>query len=121
LQFRDILSLRTLLPWTVVDAESLLFPLVFRPGGKGETLQIDGATVNLHGVPLLTHAKGYVGSPCSTQGDETITSDTTQVIMVCYTPLSIAREYTARTELARLVWMTWAFQFIMERAFRPME
>ncbi len=121
LQLRDILVLRTLLPWTVIDAESLLFPLVFRRGEKGETAQVDGAAISLQGLPMLTHAGGAAGTPCAPLGDETITDDTTQVVLVCYTPLSIAREYTARTELARLVWMTWAFQFIMERAYRPVE
>ena len=53
--------------------------------------------------------------------DATMAKDASNVIMISYTPMSIYREFTARTELARMVWMTWIFKFVEERAYLPKE
>ncbi len=121
LVFRDLLLARTRLPWSVFDARKVLLPMMYRLGEPGEADRDRGIEVSLENVPLLCDGNGIVASPCTYHGEARIVDDTTQVIVVCYTPMSIAREYTARTELARLVWMTWAFKFVEERAFRPPE
>ncbi len=118
-EFRDILALRTQLPWSVMDARTVLFPMAFRSGKPGETGEHLGREVDLEGVPVLADGKGIVASPCSCHRADRMSDETRDVVVVCYTPMSIARDFTARTELGRLMWMTWVFKFESEKAFKP--
>jgi hypothetical protein len=117
--FGDLLTLRTLLPWTFVDARKVLFPLKFRLGEAGETGTSQGEPVDLEGVPLLADGRGIVASVCTDPDRTRLDEDAQEVIAVCYTPLAVSREFEARTELARMVWTTWAYRFVAEKAYRP--
>ncbi len=117
--FRDLLAARTLLPWSLMDARRVRFPMKFRLGEQGETGTLAGREVELEGLPLLTDGDGVVGSPCCDCCDERTHAGASEVILVCYTPLAVSRQFDARTELARMVWTTWAFRFVSEKAFRP--
>jgi len=119
--FRDLLELRTQLPWSAVDAEEVLFPWKFKSGETGETCDTPRGTCDLEGLPLLIDGRGPVASPCAPVEETRLKEATSQVIMVCYTPVEVAREFAARTQLARMVWTTWAFRFVSEKAIRAME
>lgn len=119
IEFRDILALRTQLPWSVMDAHNVLFPMAFRMGKTGETGEHLGREVDLEGVPVLADGKGIVASPCCCHRADRMGDETRDVIVVCYTPMSIAQDFTARKELGRLMWMTWVFKFEAEKAFKP--
>ncbi len=121
LDFRDLLALRTMLPWSIIDAANVLFPLVFRLGEPGETVRSRGREIDVEGLPVLADGSGPLCSPCTHQDEESLSDSTTEVILICYTPMTIYREFVARKELARLVWMTWIFKFVEERAFLPQE
>lgn len=121
LEFRDLLALRTMLPWSIIDAANVQFPLMFRLGEPGETVQSRGQAVDVEGLPVIASGSVPICSPCTHQDEETLSDATTEVILICYTPMTIYREFVARKELARLVWMTWIFKFVEERAFLPQE
>jgi DNA/RNA-binding domain of Phe-tRNA-synthetase-like protein len=118
-EFRDLLALRTMLPWSVMDARQVLFPMQYRLGKAGETGEQRGEEVALEGLPVLADGRGVVASPCCCHDLARMTDDAQEVILVCYTPMSIAQAFTARTELGRLMWMTWVFKFECEKAFKP--
>ena len=115
----DVLALRTLLPWSVMDAEKVLLPLKFRAGQGAESGRYGDEVVDLVDRPLLTDGEGIVASPCASGAGSGMSPETTQVIVVCYTPLAVAKKFEARTELARVIWTTWAFRFVTEKAFKP--
>ena len=119
LEFRDILALRTMLPWSVMDARQVLFPMQYRLGKPGETGEHRGSEVELEGLPVLADGRGVLASPCCYHDIDRMTDDAHEVILVCYTPMSIAQDFTSRTELGRLMWMTWTFKFEAEKAFKP--
>ncbi len=118
-EFRDLLALRTMLPWSVMEARQVLFPMQYRLGEAGETGEQRGQEVDLEGLPVLADGRGVVASPCCSHDAARLTDDAQEVVLVAYTPMSIAQEFTARTELGRLMWMTWVFRFESEKAFKP--
>jgi len=115
----DVLALRTRLPWSVMDAEKVLLPMKFRSGEGTERGRYSDDVVDLADRPLLTDGDGVVASPCTDTASDRMSPETTQVIVVCYTPLAVAKKFEARTELARVIWTTWAFRFVTEKAFKP--
>lgn len=120
LDFCNLLALRTMLPWSVVDATAVEFPMTFRPGEAGEKVLDGDEEVDLCSLPVIVDESGGVRCcPCTDPGDSLLGQDTSQVLLFCFTPLSVAHEYTARKQLSQLVSLTWAFRFVEARAYRP--
>ncbi len=117
--FRDILSLKSLAPWSVIDISRVKFPLVFRTGGQGEMLRQEGGNLDMEGSPLLCDNAGRAWTPLSLADEQEITSSSEDILLVCYAPLERAREVAAKTHLGNLVHMTKTFSFAMERSFSP--
>lgn len=120
-EFRDIVALRMMLPWGIMDTDSVRFPLVYRLGEAGETVPDQGELVDLEAVPVLTDGETIVSSPCTMHDVERLDPESKSVVMVSYTPMSVWRTIQARTTLSQLIWMSWAFKFAEERAFKPQE
>jgi len=120
-EFRDILSLRMMLPWGMMDTDKARFPLIYRLGEAGESVMDHGETVDLQGVPILTAGENILSSPCTMHDVEQLDPASDSVVMVSYTPMSVWRTIQARTYLSQLIWMSWAFKFDEERAFKPQE
>ncbi len=120
-EFRDVLTLRMMLPWGVMDTADLGAPLVYRRGEPGESVEDHGKIVDLEGLPILTDGRKIVSSPCTSHDEDALREDSPSVIFVSYTPMSVWRTIQARTYLSQLIWMSWAYRFAEERAFKPME
>jgi len=120
LDFRNLLALRTLLPWSVVDATRVDFPLTFRPGRDGEK-GVDGhREVDVCDFPVVVDGAGEVHCcPSTCPGGRCLGDDTTQVLLFCFTPLAVAHEFAARKQLSQLISLTGAFRFVETRAYRP--
>jgi DNA/RNA-binding domain of Phe-tRNA-synthetase-like protein len=118
--FRDLLSLKSMVPWSIMDILQVRFPLTFRMGREEETLREDGNTLNLKGCPVLCDKAGRLRTPITlADEDEEITGSCRDILLVCYAPIERAREVAAKSHVGSMVHMTQAFRFVMERAFLP--
>jgi hypothetical protein len=101
-EFVALLMINSGAPWTVLDAERIAAPLTFRQGENG--------------LPELVDASGMSCGPWSL--DPCLEFDEgTNLLFVCYLPKSIARKVSPKTHLGHLVWMTWAYEFVLEKSF----
>jgi DNA/RNA-binding domain of Phe-tRNA-synthetase-like protein len=83
----NYLSLKTLLPMGVFDADRVKPPVEFRAGRKGETYQGVGRDVlNLEGFPLLADAEGPFGSSVSDSVRTRVTENTTRILWATLMP-----------------------------------
>ena len=119
--FRDLLSLKSLAPWSVMDISQVSFPLIFRRGREEDMLNQDGSNLNLEGCPVLCDKVNKLWTPISLADKDESTPSCPDVLLVCYAPIERAREVAAKSHLGRTVHMTQAFHFVMERAFLPNE
>ncbi|PIP08039.1 MAG: hypothetical protein CO012_02140 [Syntrophobacterales bacterium CG_4_8_14_3_um_filter_49_14] len=119
--FRDLLSLKSMAPWSVIDISRVSFPLIFRIGREEDTMNQDEGTFQLKGCPVLCDKAGKVWTPMTLADEAAIEASCRDILLVCYAPLERARDVAAKSHLGRMVHMTQAFHFIMERAFLPEE
>jgi DNA/RNA-binding domain of Phe-tRNA-synthetase-like protein len=119
--FRDLLSLKSMAPWSVMDVSQISFPLLFRMGREEETLNQESSNFNLKGCPVLCDKVGRLWTPITLTDEHDITASCRDVLLVCYAPIERAREVAAKSHLGSMVHMTQAFRFVMERAFLPNE
>lgn len=119
--FRNLLSLKSFAPWSIMDIGNVSFPFVFRTGKEGDTLKSKDRTFTLKGCPVLCDKAGKLSTPLSITDGEDITPSSRNILLVCYAPLERAREVAAKSHLGNLVHMTQVFRFVMERAFLPSE
>ena len=119
LAFRDILSLKSMAPWSVIDVSQVRYPLVFRRGDQGEVLNRGEKEGDVEGLPLLCDQERNFWSPSAVVDEDEIPVMCGEVLLVCYAPLEHSREIAAKTHVGNLVHMTKAFRFVMERSFLP--
>jgi DNA/RNA-binding domain of Phe-tRNA-synthetase-like protein len=117
--FRDLLSLKSMTPWSILDINQISFPLIFRLGKEKETLSEDNRNFNLKGCPVLCDKDGKLYTPMTHGDEEEITESCQDILLVCYAPIKRAKEVAAKTHLGNMVHMTRAFRIVMERAFLP--
>jgi DNA/RNA-binding domain of Phe-tRNA-synthetase-like protein len=81
----NLVSLRTLLPIGLYDAEKVRPPVTLRRGAPGETYDgIGKEQLNLGGLPVLADAAGPFGSPTSDSRRTMVTGDTREVVAVVF-------------------------------------
>lgn len=119
--FRDLLSLRSMAPWSVMDISQVSFPLVFRFAGEKEALLLHEDILTLKGCPILCDNKGKIWSPISLADEREITPLCRNIMLVCYAPVEYRQEVAAKSHVGMMVHMTGMFRFVMERSFLPQE
>ncbi len=119
--FRDILSLKSLVPWSVMAFAKLKLPLTFRTGMPGDVWKGPSSWLNLEGYPVLRDEKSVVASPVIFDEGALVEADCYEILLVCYAPATMAREVNAKGHLGQLVHMSAVYRFIEERAFLPKE
>jgi DNA/RNA-binding domain of Phe-tRNA-synthetase-like protein len=119
--FRDLLSLKSMCPWSVMDISRVSFPLVFRMGRKGEMLGQANGNSSLNGCPVLSDKVGKIWTPITLTDETDIDASCSDILLVCYSPIEQTREVAAKTHLGSMVHMTQSFRFVIERAFLPKE
>ena len=117
--FRDILSLKSMASWSVMDVSRIAFPVTFRLGREREMLIQNGGTLNLKGHPVLCDTVGRMWTPTTLPDETDLHPSCPDILLVCYAPLERAREVAAKSHLGRIVHMTQAFRFVMAQAFLP--
>lgn len=111
--FRDLLSLRSMAPWSVIDISMVSFTLVFRVGREEETLNQGDDTSSLKGCPVLCNKAGRVWTPITLADEAEVDASSRDILFVCYAPMERARDVAAKSHLGRIVHMTQAFLFVM--------
>ncbi|MEW6615529.1 MAG: hypothetical protein AB1401_08710 [Thermodesulfobacteriota bacterium] len=119
--FRDLLSLKSMCPWSVMDISHVSFPLVFRIGKEGEMLNQTDSNFSLKGCPVLCDRAGKIWAPITLADETDIDASCSDILLVCYSPIEQARKVAAKTHLGSMVHMTQSFRFVIERAFLPKE
>ena len=119
--FRDLLSLKSMCPWSVTDISRVSFPLVFRMGRKGEMLGQANGNSSLNRCPVLSDRAGKIWTPIALADETDIDASCRDILLVCYSPIEQARKVAAKTHLGSMVHMTQSFRFVIERAFLPKE
>jgi len=117
--FRDLLSLKSMVPWSIMDIVQVRFPVTFRMGREEETLSQDGNDFSLKGCPVLCDEAGKLRTPITLADEDEIAGSCGDILLVCYAPIDRAREVAAKSHVGSMVHMTQAFRFVMERAFLP--
>ena len=103
-------------PWSLMDAARLEGPFEFRYGKSGETIGCETEFSGVEGLPVLTDQKGVVASPWTCSRKEDFGADI-DPLFVCFMPEKLWRKINPKAHIGRLVWMTWAYTFVVERAF----
>ena len=119
--FRDLLSLKSMTPWSIMDISQVSFPLVFRMGREEDGLNRDERNSNLKEYPVLCDRHGRVWTPITLADEADIDALCRDILLVCYAPIEQTREVAPKSHLGRMVHMTQSFRFVMERAFLPEE
>lgn len=88
----NCLSVALRLPCCVVDAASVVPPVVLRAGRAGEVLDSMRGPMDLEGKPLLADAEGPFGTPISDSHRVKVRPETSEALLVVYLP---AGEVTA--------------------------
>lgn len=117
--FRDILTLKSMAPWSVMDVSHVSFPVTFRLGREEEMLIQNGITLNMKGHPVLCDTAGRMWTPTTLPDETDLHPSCPDILLVCYAPLERAREVAAKSHLGRIVHMTQTFRFVMAQAFLP--
>jgi hypothetical protein len=101
-EYLAVLTAKSQAPWTVLDRGNLKPPLRFTSGERG--------------LPVLEDQNGVVDSPwiATSPADLESCSDP---VFICYLPEELFRTIDPKSHLGRVVWLTFAFQFIFERSF----
>ena len=71
--FRNLLSLKSFAPWSIMDIGNVSFPFVFRIGKEEDTLKSEDTTFTLKGCPVLCDKAGKLFTPRSITDGEDIT------------------------------------------------
>jgi len=119
--FRDILSLTSLAPWSVMAYTRLTLPLTFRTGMAKDVWNGPCGRLHLEGYPVLCDARSVVASPVISDDGALVETDCPEILLVCYAPITVAREVNAKGYLGWLIHMSAVYRFIEERAFLPRE
>ena len=117
--FRDLLSLKSMAPWGIMDILQVRFPITFRMGREEETLREDGNSLSLKGCPVLCDKTRRLFTPMTLSDGDQVASSCQDILLVCFAPIERAREVAAKSHVGSMVHMTQAFRFVMERAFLP--
>ncbi len=111
-EFLNILTIRSLAPWSVLDRTHLVPPLEFRAGRAGERLPATACAGE--GLPLLVDAAGVKASPWTCPAPEEL-EGLNEPVFVCYLPEDLFRVVEPKSHMGKLVWLTWAYRFVQQR------
>ena len=82
----NCLSVALRLPCCVVDAASVVPPVVLRAGRAGEVLDSMRGPMDLEGKPLIADAEGPFGTPISDSHRVKVRPETAEALLVVYLP-----------------------------------
>jgi len=81
----NLVSLRTLLPIGLYDAQKVRPPITLRRGEAGEAYDgIGKERLNLEALPVLADADGPFGSPTSDSRRTSVTAETSEVVAIVF-------------------------------------
>jgi DNA/RNA-binding domain of Phe-tRNA-synthetase-like protein len=115
-EFLAVLTVKSQVPWSAIHRERLQPPLRFRLGQQGEGIATGKDDFDCARLPVLADQEGVKGSPwvpCAPRDLEGCTDP----VFVCYLPEGLFRATDPKSHLGRIVWLTWAFQFVFERSY----
>lgn len=98
----NVLSIDLLVPACIVDAASVVPPLVLRAGREGESFESLRGPLGLAGKPLLVDASGPFGTPITDSVRAKVRPETADVWLVAYLPRGVVAPETALGRLHEL-------------------
>ncbi|MBI4879876.1 MAG: hypothetical protein HY812_09500 [Planctomycetes bacterium] len=111
-EFLNILTIRSLAPWSVLDRTRLAPPLEFRAGRAGDRLLTPKD--DSEGLPLLADSTGVIASPWTCPAPQEL-EGLKEPVFVCYLPEDLFRVVEPKSHMGKLVWLTWAYRFVQQR------
>ena len=112
--FLTLLIAKSQAPWSVLDPEELVPPLVFREGEPGEVHQHADGELNCAGLPVLADRNRVVSSPWTCRHPDDL-AECRSPLYICYLPKVVFRKVQPRNHMGNAIWLTWVYKFIFER------
>ena len=115
--FYLLLLAHSMVPWSIMDASKIKEPLVLRLGNQGEQLLAGDQARDCAGLPVLADEEGPKAAPWLLADPDQF-EDCTEPLYACYMPDETARKINPKAHLGRIIWMTWAYHFVVEKTFK---
>ncbi len=113
-----LLSLETMIPWTVIDLEDVVPPFRFEMSNETDNLSGLREDFTFVRIPVISDQAGPIASPLEVGQNIPVNKDLLHLLYIGFIPDNIGKKISATSTLARLVVQTWAFRFCGERRVR---